>query len=87
MSTRTAKSLLDRADPRGIIRRGSTSKLDMEEGSTRRAAEVQRKPVLELLPSSYQPTRDELEEDIGIDASPEELARRALRPVRLRTKN
>ena len=38
--------------------------------------------VVQAKPYSYQPTREELKEDIGIpDATPEELARSILQPV------
>ena len=42
-----------------------------------------KKPVIvKVRPYSYQPTREELEEDIGIpDTTPEELAKSILRPV------
>ena len=42
------------------------------------------KPVVELPPSSYQPTKAELEEEIHIDAIPEELARALGRQVEVR---
>ena len=54
---------------------------------TRRAMDVQDKPVVEVAHSGYQPTRDELEADVTIDTTLAELARRALRPVSIRTKN
>ena len=34
-------------------------------------------------PHSYQPSKAELEEPMKIDATPEELARRALRPMKV----
>lgn len=42
-----------------------------------------KKPVIvKVKPYSYQPTREELEEDIGIPGTtPEELAKSILRPV------
>ena len=40
-----------------------------------------RKPVLRVRPYSYQPKKKELEEDVRIEATPEELARAILRPV------
>ena len=43
-----------------------------------------RKPVVELKHSSYQPSKAELEEDMRIDASPEELARALGRQVEVR---
>jgi hypothetical protein len=44
---------------------------------------MEKKPVVvEVKPHSYQPTREELDEDIGIpDTTPEELAGAILRPV------
>ena len=42
------------------------------------------KPVVELMPSSYQPSKAELEEEVHIDATPEELARAVLRQVDVR---
>ena len=39
------------------------------------------KPIVRLRPASYQPTRAELEEDMSIDTTPEELAKVAFRPV------
>ena len=40
------------------------------------------KPVVRVRPHSYQPNKAELEEDVRLDATPEELARAVLRPVR-----
>ena len=40
-------------------------------------------PVVRIKPSSYQPSKAELEEDVRVDASPEELARAVLRQVRV----
>ncbi len=40
-------------------------------------------PVVRIKPSSYQPPKAELEEDVRIDATPEELARAVLRQVRV----
>ncbi len=42
------------------------------------------KPEVRVRPASYQPTKAELEEDMSIDATPEELARVALRPVEVK---
>ena len=42
------------------------------------------KPVVELMPSMYQPSKAELEEEIHIDATPEELARALGRQVTVR---
>ena len=38
------------------------------------------KPVVRLRPASYQPTKAELDEDMSIDTTPEELAKVAFRP-------
>ncbi len=43
------------------------------------------KPVVRLRPASYQPKKAELEEDMSIDATPEELARAAFRLVTVET--
>lgn len=43
------------------------------------------KPVVRLRPSTYQPTKAELEEDVRIDATPEELARAVGTQVRIET--
>ena len=43
------------------------------------------KPVVRLRPAKYQPTKAELEEDVGIDTTPEELARVALQPMTVKT--
>ena len=42
------------------------------------------KPVIELPPSSYQPSKAELEEEIHIPMTPEELARAVGRQVVVR---
>ena len=41
------------------------------------------KPVVRVRPYSYQPNKAELEEDVRVDATPEELARAVLRPVKI----
>ena len=41
------------------------------------------KPNVHLKLHSYQPKKDEILEDISIDATPEELAAAVLRPVNL----
>ena len=41
------------------------------------------KPVLNLTHSSYQPSKAELEEDVSVDASPEDVARAVLRDVQI----
>ena len=42
-----------------------------------------RRPAVQLKPSSYQPSTAELEEDVSIDAPPEALRRAVLRQVRV----
>lgn len=42
------------------------------------------RPTIHLKPSSYQPSKAELEEDMSIDTTPEELCRVALQPVNIR---
>ena len=42
---------------------------------------IKPKPVVRLRPASYQPTKAELDEDMSIDTTPEELAKVAFRPV------
>ena len=37
--------------------------------------ENREKPVVRLKPSSYQPSKAELEEDVAIEATPQELLR------------
>ena len=39
------------------------------------------KPTVRVQPATYQPSKAELEEDVGIDTTPEELARVALQPM------
>ena len=41
------------------------------------------KPVVKLAHHTYQPSKAELEEDVSIDATPEEIARAVLRPVQV----
>ena len=41
-------------------------------------------PVLEVLHPSYQPSKAELEEDLRVDVTPEELVRAVMRPVKMR---
>lgn len=40
-----------------------------------------KKPVVEVADSRYQPTKAEMEEEVVIDASPEELLRAVVRDV------
>ena len=43
------------------------------------------KPIVRVRPHSYQPCKAELEADMAIDATPEQLADAMLRTVDLRT--
>ena len=43
------------------------------------------KLVVRVRPATYQPSKAELEKDIGIDATPEELARVALQSMTVKT--
>jgi len=54
----------------------------MEEEGDRTMAKPE-KPTVRIKPGSYYPTKEELEEDVSIDATPEELAAAVLRPVRI----
>lgn len=40
--------------------------------------------VVEIVRSDYQPSQAELEEDLSIDATPEELAQAILQPVTIK---
>ena len=51
--------------------------------TSRQKSESDPRPVVRIKPSNYQPTKAELEEDVRIDATPEELARAVLRRVRV----
>ena len=43
-----------------------------------------KRSVIELAPSDYQPSKAELEADVRIKATPKEVARAVLHPVRVR---
>ena len=43
------------------------------------------KPEVRVQPATYQPSKAELEEDMAIDTTPEELARVALQPMTVKT--
>ena len=45
------------------------------------------KPVVRLKPSSYQPSKAELQEDLRINTTPEELMRAVVRDVRVETED
>ena len=40
-------------------------------------------PIVRVKPRSYQPTKADMERDVSIDATPDELARAVLRPVKV----
>ena len=42
------------------------------------------RPAVMIKPASYQPSKAELEEDVSVDATPEELAEAALRQVTIK---
>ena len=46
---------------------------------------IKDKPAVRLKPSSYQPSKAEMEEDIGIDTTPEDLLRAVVCDVRIDT--
>ena len=41
------------------------------------------RPTVEIPPQEHQPSKAELEEDVSIDATPDELARRLVQPVKV----
>ncbi|MCY4136785.1 MAG: hypothetical protein OXF56_00780 [Rhodobacteraceae bacterium] len=43
--------------------------------------EAKEKPIVEVRPYSYQPSKAELEADISVDASPEEIRDALMEPV------
>ena len=43
--------------------------------------EANKKPVVRVRPYSYQPSKAELEEDVRVDATPEEVRAALMRPV------
>ena len=46
-----------------------------------RRATKREPPVVRLRPSSYKPTKAELDEDVSVDATPDEVARAITRKV------
>ena len=44
------------------------------------------KPIVEILPSGYQPTKAELEADVSIPVDPERLADMVMRDVTVKVK-
>lgn len=55
----------------------------MTRKATRLPKRLEQPRTVRVKPSSYQPSKAELEEPVKIDATPEQLARAILRPVRL----
>ena len=51
--------------------------------SVSRDGQSKKGATVRLKPSTYQPSQAELEEDIRIEATPEDVARAVLRPVRI----
>ena len=45
--------------------------------------EAKQKPVVRVRPHAYQPSKAELDEEVRLDATPEELARAVLQPVQI----
>ena len=45
---------------------------------------VKKRPVVEVADSGYQPTKAEMEEDVSIGATPEELLRAVVRDVQVK---
>lgn len=45
---------------------------------------AKKKPVVEVADSEYQPTKAELEEDVSIDASPEDLLKAVVQDVQIK---
>ena len=45
--------------------------------------ETKQKPVVRVRPHTYQPSKAELDEEVRLDATPEELARAVLQPVQI----
>jgi len=45
------------------------------------------KRKIDVLPSTYQPTKAEKDERFRVDASPEDLARALLRPVEIKARD
>ena len=43
------------------------------------------RPIVTIRPSNYEPSKAELEEDISVDVTPEELAEAATMPVEVIT--
>ena len=50
---------------------------------TRPAKRLEQPRTVRVKPHSYQPSKAELEQPVKIDATPEQLARAVLRPVKI----
>ena len=51
----------------------------------RKPVDLRRKPAIEVMHNLYQPSKAELEADVSIPATPEELAKALMGDVTLRT--
>ena len=51
----------------------------------RKPVDVRHKPVIDLPHCTYQPLKAELEADVSIETTPDELAKAIMRDVTLRT--
>ena len=45
---------------------------------------MSKKKIVKVQPMAYQPTKAELEADVSIDATPEELVQSVIQPVKLK---
>lgn len=70
-------SIISESTNNTIIENGATA------GMNQRNARTQDRPTITVKPWDYEPTEEELNEPIRIDATPEELALAVLRPVRV----
>ena len=71
---------------RGTLRRDDLTtgrEATIKRGMSQNSENTDDRPVVRVKPSTYQPTRAELREDVSIDVTPEELARAVLRPVKV----
>ena len=46
-------------------------------------APPKQKPIVRVRPHTYQPSKAELDEEVRLDATPEELVRAVLQPVQI----
>ena len=56
----------------------------LAEESNRPKKDVSKRQAVEVLPHSYQPSKAELEQDMSINATPNEIAREVMRDVSVR---